>query len=99
MSALLHKSPCGTFVANRRRILDRGADPRVRDSDGETPYDSVRHGWEKQRGAAAEIEMNENSRCSTLFHLLVPGGKWLTIDSPIRARTSPRPTADRRDRR
>jgi hypothetical protein len=24
------------------------------------------------------IEMNENRRCSTLFHLLVPGGKWLT---------------------
>ncbi|HEX7843094.1 MAG TPA: hypothetical protein VF469_36725, partial [Kofleriaceae bacterium] len=24
------------------------------------------------------MEMNENSRCSTLFHLLVPGGKWLT---------------------
>src|SRR5580693_5247370 len=24
------------------------------------------------------IEMKEKSRCSTLFHLLVPGGKWLT---------------------
>lgn len=22
--------------------------------------------------------MNENSRCSTLFHLLVPGGRWPT---------------------
>src|SRR5258708_33488672 len=28
--------------------------------------------------------MNENSRCSILFHLLVPGGKWQTeISSPI----------------
>ena len=24
------------------------------------------------------IVMNENTRCSILFHLLVPGGKWLT---------------------
>ncbi len=24
------------------------------------------------------LELNENCRCSTLFHLLVPGGKWLT---------------------
>ena len=23
-------------------------------------------------------EMNENRRCSILFHLLVPGGKWQT---------------------
>ena len=23
-------------------------------------------------------EICENSRCSILFHLLVPGGKWLT---------------------
>jgi len=23
--------------------------------------------------------MNENSRCSILFHLLVPGGKWQTM--------------------
>ena len=31
------------------------------------------------------IVMNENSRCSILFHLLVPGGKWLTrIASPCR---------------
>lgn len=28
--------------------------------------------------------INENSRCSTLFHLLVPGGKWQTeIDNPV----------------
>src|SRR5215212_178599 len=27
------------------------------------------------------IEMCENSLCSILFHLLVPGGKWLTIIS------------------
>ena len=28
--------------------------------------------------------MNENSRCSILFHLLVPGGKWQTeITSPL----------------
>ena len=27
--------------------------------------------------------MNENRRCSILFHLLVPGGKWQTeISSP-----------------
>jgi hypothetical protein len=25
--------------------------------------------------------MNENRRCSILFHLLVPGGKWLTAMS------------------
>jgi hypothetical protein len=24
------------------------------------------------------IEMNENSRCSIVFHVLVPGKKWLT---------------------
>ena len=24
------------------------------------------------------MEMKEKSRCSILFHLLVPGGKWLT---------------------
>jgi hypothetical protein len=23
--------------------------------------------------------MNEKSRCSILFHLLVPGGKWQTV--------------------
>jgi hypothetical protein len=29
-------------------------------------------------------EMKENSRCSTLFHLLVPGGKWQTVSvSPV----------------
>ena len=29
--------------------------------------------------------MWENSRCSILFHLLVPGGKWQTvIASPVR---------------
>src|SRR5713101_8238989 len=29
-------------------------------------------------------EMNEKRRCSTLFHLLVPGGKWHTIiDRPV----------------
>src|ERR1035441_2210398 len=28
--------------------------------------------------------MKENRRCSILFHLLVPGGKWLTeISSPV----------------
>src|SRR5450756_1896857 len=28
--------------------------------------------------------MKENNRCSTLFHLLVPGGRWQTrIDSPV----------------
>src|SRR5690242_16924306 len=28
--------------------------------------------------------MGQNSRCSTWFHLLVPGGKWLTaIDQPL----------------
>src|SRR5271157_1759000 len=28
--------------------------------------------------------MNENRRCSILFHLLVPGGKWQTeISSPV----------------
>src|ERR1039458_8908158 len=28
--------------------------------------------------------MNENSRCSILFHLLVPGGKWqIDISSPV----------------
>ena len=28
--------------------------------------------------------MKENSRCSILFHLLVPGGKWQTeIFSPV----------------
>ena len=28
--------------------------------------------------------MNENIRCSILFHLLVPGGKWQTlISSPV----------------
>ena len=25
------------------------------------------------------IEMWENSRCSILFHLLVPGGRWQTV--------------------
>src|SRR5271157_3489831 len=25
------------------------------------------------------IEMWENNRCSTLFHLLVPGGRWHTV--------------------
>ena len=25
------------------------------------------------------IEMWENSRCSILFHLLVPGGRWHTV--------------------
>jgi hypothetical protein len=25
------------------------------------------------------IVMNENKRCSVLFHLLVPGGKWQTV--------------------
>jgi len=29
------------------------------------------------------IEMNENRRCSTLFHLLVPDGKWLTWDRNV----------------
>ena len=30
------------------------------------------------------IEMRENRRCSILFHLLVPGGKWQTvICSPV----------------
>ena len=29
-------------------------------------------------------EMKENKRCSTLFHLLVPGGKWQTASvSPV----------------
>src|SRR5216684_2900455 len=29
-------------------------------------------------------EMKENKRCSTLFHLLVPGGKWQTVSvSPV----------------
>src|SRR5260370_31230262 len=28
--------------------------------------------------------MKENNRCSTLFHLLVPGGKWQTVSvSPV----------------
>jgi len=31
------------------------------------------------------MEMKENSRCSILFHLLVPGGKWLTDISIQRA--------------
>ena len=36
------------------------------------------------------IEMWENSRCSILFHLEVPGGKWQTvICSPVsRARSA-----------
>ena len=36
-----------------------------------------------QRFAAPIRRMNEKRRCSTLFHLLVPGGKWQTrIESP-----------------
>src|SRR5664279_5687866 len=32
------------------------------------------------------IEMNENSRFSTVFHLLVPGGRWVTVMvRPVRA--------------
>ena len=31
------------------------------------------------------MAMWENSRCSILFHLLVPGGKWHTVMvSPVR---------------
>jgi hypothetical protein len=30
--------------------------------------------------------MWQNSRCSILFHLLVPGGKWQTVTcSPVRS--------------
>ena len=29
--------------------------------------------------------MKENRRCSILFHLLVPGGKWQTVNSQARA--------------
>ncbi len=32
------------------------------------------------------IEMWQNSRCSILFHLEVPGGRWQTVmDSPVSA--------------
>jgi hypothetical protein len=31
------------------------------------------------------IEMWENRRCSTLFHLLVPGGRWRVDSSEMRA--------------
>jgi hypothetical protein len=38
------------------------------------------------------IEMWENSRCSILFHLEVPGGKWHTvISSPVCAASAARP--------
>ena len=33
-----------------------------------------------RRGRPRQLmEMKENSRCSILFHLLVPGGKWQTV--------------------
>src|ERR1035437_5209065 len=36
--------------------------------------------------------MKENNRCSTLFHLLVPGGKWQTVSlRPTFERWIPRP--------
>jgi hypothetical protein len=38
-----------------------------------TTVSNVRRGRPRQL-----IEMKENNLCSTLFHLLVPGGKWLT---------------------
>ena len=32
-----------------------------------------------QRLAAPVLVMKANSRCSILFHLLVPGGRWVTV--------------------
>jgi hypothetical protein len=49
---------------------------RRRRRAGDQLYD-----WSRNRasGSPRQLdEMNENSRCSTLFHLLVPGGKWQT---------------------
>ena len=44
-------------------------------------------------------EIKENSRCSTLFHLLVPGGKWHTrIDRPVASANFCSPTFHDRKR-
>src|SRR5579864_8442981 len=43
--------------------------------------------------------MNENSRCSILFHLLVPGGRWLTaMRKPVSSASFCSSTFQRRTR-
>lgn len=38
-----------------RALLDRGADGKLVDADGETPYDAVKHAWVDHRDAAAQL--------------------------------------------
>jgi hypothetical protein len=49
--------------------------------------------WWLVSGRARQLrEIAENSRCSILFHLLVPGGKWQqVICSPVWAASSASP--------
>lgn len=42
-------------VVGVRALLERGADVKVRDREGETPYDAVRDAWEHKRKEAGEI--------------------------------------------
>ena len=64
-----------------RALLDRGADVKLVDLDGETPYDAVRHAWAEHREAAAEVYELLRARGGApppkeAAAELVPDGTW-----------------------
>jgi hypothetical protein len=61
-----------------RAVLDRGADGKLVDLDGETPYDAVKHAWINNREAAGQLYDLLRSRgfAPPPKVAAVPAGTW-----------------------
>jgi hypothetical protein len=53
--SVLHVACRAAWVDGVRALLERGADPQVRDADKQLPFDAVRDAWEDHRAEAAAI--------------------------------------------